>query len=106
MHTPNELQWLCMGTHEISPLAPSSSLSVVVGGNDDISTSDIKIYHDSSKSWKKTASSPFAKTEVAIAKINKNFIIAIGGCANRKTVATANISSLTTVELGQAQVIQ
>jgi len=85
-----------MGTHEILPLAPSSSLPVVVGGNDDKPTSDIKIYHESSKSWKKIASSPSPKTEVAIAKINKNSIIAIGGCANRKTVATANTSSLTT----------
>ena len=42
---------------------------------------------------------------IAIAAVNNNTIIVIGGCTKGGSVANANSYSLTTVELGQAQLI-
>ena len=89
-------------------LIPSSSPPVVVGGYDRscTPTSDIKMYDDSSKSWKNISSLSSATSETAIATVNNNAIIVIGGCTKGGTsVANAKSSSLTTVELGQAQLI-
>ena len=105
------MKWITMtpATHWSTALVPSSSPPVVVGGDDDsgtIPTSDIKMYDDSNKSWRKIASLPSARARVAIATINNNAILVIGGCTKVDTIDNANSSSLTTVELGQAQLIQ
>ena len=98
-------KWITMtnATHWSAALVPSSSPPVVFGGNDPTQTPDIKMYVDSSKSWKTIASLSSAKSAVAIAAVNNNAIIVIGGCCGGASVNDALSSSLTTVELGQAQ---
>ncbi|XP_065906643.1 probable serine/threonine-protein kinase roco4 isoform X2 [Dysidea avara] len=103
-------KWITMtnATHYNTALVPSSSPPVVVGGQDQSGTtptSDIKMYDDTSKSWMNIASLSSARTEVAIAAVNNNAIIVIGGCTKGGSMANAMSSSLTTVELGQAQLI-
>ena len=79
---------------------------MVVGGQvSGIPTSDIKMYDDSSKSWKNISSLSSPRSTVAIAAVNNNAIIVIGGCTKGGSVDNAMLSRLTTVELGQAQLI-
>ena len=100
-------KWITMtnATHYSTALVHSLSPPVVVGGQDQsgTTTSDIKIYEDSSKSWKNISSLSSARSYVAIAAVNNNAIIVIGGYT--KGGSEAKSSSLTTVELGQAQLI-
>ena len=102
-------KWITMtdATHGKTALVPSSSPPVVVGGQDQsrTTTSDIKMYDDSSKSWKNISSLSSARSSVAIAAVNNNAIIVIGGYAKGGCVDNARSSSLTTAELGQAQLI-
>ena len=92
--------------HYFTALVPSSSPSVVVGGHDRIAiaTADIKIYDNSNKSWKKIGSLSFARSMVAVAAIYDNAIVVIGGCTNGDGSARQS-SSLTVVELGQAELL-
>ena len=97
-------KWITMtpSDHYYTAIVPNSSPPVVVGGRDQYAikttTSDIKML---SRSWRNTtASLSSARSSVAIATINDNAIIVIGGCA--KGGEDALSSSLTTVELGQA----
>jgi len=102
-------KWITMAdvTHWCTALVPSVSPPVVVGGQDQsatTTTSDIKIYDNSSKSWKNTSSTlSSARSRVAIAAINNNAIIVIGGFSKGGSMDSRQSSSLTTVELGQAQ---
>ncbi|XP_065906644.1 kelch-like protein 3 [Dysidea avara] len=101
-------KWITSATHYNTALVPSSSPPVVVGGQDQSGTtptSDIKMYDDSSKSWKNISSLSSARSEVAIAAVNNNAIIVIGGYSKGDSGVNAMSSSLTTVELGQAQLI-
>ena len=102
-------KWITMtdATYYNTAIVPSSSLPVVVGGYDQsgTTTSDIKMYDDSSKSWKDISSLSSARSSVAIATVNNNAIIVIGGYTKGGSVDNAKSSSLTTVELGQAQLI-
>ena len=91
-------------THWSTALVPSSSPLVVVGGSEysgRTTTSDIMMYDDSSKSWKNIGSLSFPRASVAIAALNDNAIIVIGGYTNGGDIALATSSSLTTVEVGQ-----
>jgi len=75
-------KWITMtnSTHWRTALVPSSSPPVVVGGQaSSATTSDIKMYDDSSKSWKNISSLSSARGGVAIATVNNNAIIVIGG---------------------------
>ena len=105
--TPTKWVTMTLATHWNTALVPSSSPPVVVGGDDedDIPTSDIKMYDDHNKSWRKIASLPSARARVAIATINNNAIIVIGGHTKGSSIENAVLSSLTTVELGQAELI-
>jgi len=102
-------KWITMtnDTHWCTALVPSSSPPVVVGGSDQSSsaTSDIKMYDNSSKSWKNISSLSSARSRVAIAAINNNAIIVIGGYTKGGSIDNRNSSSVTAVELGQAQLI-
>ncbi|XP_065908853.1 uncharacterized protein [Dysidea avara] len=103
-------KWITMtdATDWCTALVPSSSPPVVVGGQDQSGTStiaDIKMYDDSSKSWKNISSLSSARSTVAIAAVNNNAMIVIGGYTKVGSMANAKSSSLTTVELGQAQLI-
>jgi len=90
-------------------LVPSSSPPVVVGGEGYFSeggiSTDIKMYDNSNKSWKKIGSLSSARSRVAVATVYNNAIIVIGGCTKGGNVANANSSSLTVVELGQAELL-
>ena len=59
------------------------------------------VYDDSSKSWKKIGSLSSARSRVAVAAVYNNAIVVIGGCT--KGGSMANLSSLTVMELGQAE---
>ena len=98
-------KWITMtnDTHWYTALVPSSSPPVVVGGEDQsATTSDIKMYDDSSKSWKNISSLSSARSHVAIAAVNSNAIIVIGGSTKGGSEVDRNSSIVTTVELGQA----
>jgi len=105
MHT----KWITVteAPHWHSRLIPSSSPPVAVGGADqnDASIPDIRVYDDYSKSWRTVATLSSARSYVAIAAVKNNAIIVIGGYTKGGSVAKALSSSLTTVELGQVQLI-
>jgi len=100
--TPTKWITMTSATHWVTVLVPSSSPPVVVGGCDQSATTDIKMYDDSKKSWRMIASLPSARSKLAIATVNNNAIIIIGGSTKRDTLANAKSSSLTIVSLGQA----
>ena len=93
-------KWITMTPADFwyTDLVPGFSPPVIVGGHDQkyIPKSHIKMYDDSKKSWRNIGSLSSARSCVAIATINDNAIIAIGGCTNGKN---SELSSLTTVEL-------
>ena len=102
--TPTKWTELTAADHWHTALVPSSSPPVVVGGEDTtgtIPTADIKMYDNSNKSWKKIGSLSSARTRVAVAAVYNNAIAVIGGY----TIANDKSSSLTIVELGQAELL-
>ena len=107
--TPTKWTELTAADHWFTALVPSSSPPVVVGEWNHIDktpTADIKMYDDSNKSWKKIGSLSFARTELAVAAVYNNAIVVIGGCTKADTIANAKSSSLTVVELGQAELLR
>ena len=106
--TPTKWTELTIVDHWCTTLLPSSSPPVVVGGNNTagtIPTADIKMYDNSNKSWKKIGSLSSARFDVAVAAVYNNAIIIIGGCTEGDTTANAKSSSVTVVELGQAELL-
>ena len=106
--TPTKWTELTVTDHWHTTLVPSSSPPVLVGGEDTtgtIATADIKMYDNSNKSWKKIGSLSSAKSSVAIAAVYNNAIVVIGGCTKGGSNASVNSSSLTVVELGQAELL-
>ena len=106
--TPTKWAELTAADHWDTALVPSSSPPVVVGGTDvtaTIPTADIKMYDNSNKSWKKIGSLSSARSDVAVAAVYNNAIIIIGGCTKRDITANALSSSVTVVELGQAELL-
>ena len=104
--TPTKWTELTATDHWKAALVPSSSPPVVVGGQDTtdtIGTADIKMYDNSNKSWKKIGSLSSARSSVAVAAVYNNAIIIIGGCTKEGSMANAKSSSVTVVELGQAE---
>ena len=94
--------------HKQTALVPtSSSTPVIVGGEDKgyTATADIKMYDNSNKSWKKIGSLSSARSAVAVAAVYNNAIIVIGGYTTGRSVATRESSSVTVVELGQAELL-
>ena len=83
-------------------LIPNSFPPVVVGGCDQagVPTADIKMYDSSCHSWRIIASLSSVRSRETIGAVNNNAIVVIGGCE-----ANSKLSSLTTVELGQAELI-
>ena len=105
--TPTKWTELTAADHWDTALVPSSSPPVVVGGQDTTytPTADIKMYDNSNKSWKKIGSLSSARSGVAVAAVYNNAIVVIGGCTKGGSVANAKSSSLTVVELGQAELL-
>ena len=102
-------QWteLTIADHWCATIVPSSYPPVAVGGQDTSGTptADIKMYDNSNKSWKKIGSLSFARSEVAVAAVYNNAIVVIGGCTKGGSIANARSSSVTVVELGQAELL-
>ena len=86
-------------------LVPSSSPPVVVSGQNTAGTTKavIKMYNSSNKSWRKIGSLSSARSAVGIAAVYNNAIIIIGGYTKGNSIADYLSSSLTMVELGQAE---
>ena len=103
--TPTKWTKLTSADHWYIALVASSFPPVVVGGEDTTgtSTADIKMYDNSNKSWKKIRLLSSARSDVAVAAVYNNAIIIIGGCTKGGSVANAISSSVTVVELGQAE---
>ena len=103
----NANKWteLTASDHWNISLLPSSSPIVVVGGDDTTGTIPISDTDNSNKSWKKIGSSSSARSCAAVATVYNNAIIVVGGCTKTDTVANAESSSLTLVELGQAELL-
>ena len=102
--TPTKWTELTAADDWVTALVPTSSPPVVVGGATSITTTaDIKMYDNSDKSWKKIGSLSSARSNVAVATVYNNAIIIIGGCTKGSTTANAESSSVTVVELGEAE---
>ena len=94
--------------HWETALVPSLSPPIVVGGQVSIQqggtpTADIKMYDNSNKSWKKIGSLSSARSQVALAAVYNNAIIIIGGYTKGGSTANCESSSVTAVEMGQAE---
>ena len=105
--TPAKFKWtkLTAADHWCTAIVPSSSPPVVVGGENQtgtIPTTDIKMYDNSNKSWRKIGSLTSARSYAAVAAVYNNAIIIIGGCTKGGSIANCKSSSVTMVELGQA----
>ena len=103
---PNKWLQLTPTPHFNMLLIPNSHPVVILGGLRADMTSlstDIKRYDSSNSVWKNMRSSlTFGRATAAVAAINNNAIIVIGGCTNGKYFKS---TSLTTVELGQAELL-
>ena len=107
-YTPTKWTELTTTDHWYTAVVPSSSSPVVVGGQDTTgitTTADIKMYDNSNKSWKKIGSLSSARSGVAVAVVYNNAIIIIGGYTKGGSGTNTNPSSVTVVELGQAELL-
>ena len=106
-YTPTKWTELTAADHYFSAVVPSSSPSLVVGGQDNINTptADIKMCDNSNKSWKKIGLLSSSRSSLAVAAVYNNAIVVIGGCTKGDTIANRKSSSLTVVELGQAELL-
>ena len=111
-NTDTSAKWtiLTPADHWCTALVPSSSPLVVVGGRSKITkgsrpTSDINMYDYSNKSWKKIGSLSPAISMTAVAVVYDNAVVIIGGCTKGGTIENAKSSSLTVVDLGQAELL-
>lgn len=94
--------------HWFTALVPGSSPPLAVGGwekGSTATTADINMYEFSKGSWKKVGAITFPRSLVAVATIGDSAIILIGGYTKGGSLANANSSTITTVELGQAEII-
>ena len=95
-------------THSFTALVPNSSPPVIVGGwksSHSTSTTDIKMYDNSDldHSWENIGSLSSPRYAVGVAAVHNNVaIIVIGGCTKGDLKNNRKSSSLTVVELGQA----
>ena len=106
--TPTKWTELTPADQYNTALVPSSSPPVVVSGQDatgKILTADIKMYDNSNKSWKKIGSLSSARSCVAVAAVYNNAIVIIGGYTKGGSGTIAKSSSVTVVELGQAELL-
>ena len=96
-------QWqkLSSAKHWDTTTVPYSNPPVIIGGNVNyVPTCDITLYDSSKNSWRNVDSLAIARYNVAVALLNNNSIIVIGGCSGGSDVEAAMASSLTTVEIG------
>ena len=95
-------------THFYTALVPGSSPPVIVGGwnhSDKTSTADIKMYDNSDHSWRSVGLLSSARCFVGVAAVDDNAIVVIGGCSKGGNKVDRKSSSLTVVELGEAELL-
>ena len=102
--TPTKWTEMTAADHWYTTLIPSSSPPVVVGGEDTTGapTADIEMYDNSNKSWKKIGLLSSERSQVVIAAVYNNAIIIIRGYTEGGNAVS---SSITVVELGQAELL-
>ena len=91
--------------HAFPALIPGSSPPVIVGGwnnSDKTSTTDIKMYDNSDHLWRSVGSLSSARCLAAVAAVDDNAIVVIGGCTRADHRAERKSSALTAVEMGEA----
>ena len=89
-----------------SSLVIGLSSLLVVGGHDTSMTADIKMYDRNLEKWRKIDSLSYARCSTAVAAINNNAIVVIGGYTKHGSTSDCMSSSLTVVELGQVEALQ
>ena len=88
---------------------PGLSVPVIVGGHrvvdqtPKISTADICVYNSATKSWEQVDKLSSPRSNPAIVSVGNNAVVVIGGSVRQKDL-TGSVC-LSTVELGQAQLI-
>ena len=108
-HNTTSSRWteLTAVTHSYTALVPGSSPPVIVGGwnnRDKTSTEDVKMYDNSDHSWRIVGSLSSARCLVTVAAVD-NAIVVIGGCTKGGHRTDRRSSSLTVVELGEAELL-
>ena len=111
LNSGTSTDWVSLTTADqyYAAVFTSSSLPVMVAGGEDIlntTTADIKMYDDTEKLWKKIGSLSSARSSAAVTAVYNNAVIAIGGYTNAGNMANTMATSMTTVELGQAELLQ
>ena len=107
------IHWIKLtgATHWYTSLIPNSCPPVIVGGEDssggenstNIPTADIRMYDDSSNSWKKVGSLSSPRSYATVSAVDNNSVIVIGGYTETRSNISARWSSLKLLELGQAE---
>ena len=104
------IKWtkLTSADHWVAAILPSLSPTLLFGGRDHsskggASTKDIKMFDNPTSSWKKIASLSSARCAAAVVAVQNNAVIIIGGCTKGDSFPNRDKSSLTIVELGQAE---
>ena len=101
--------WIKMteATHWFTTLIPNSSPPVVIGGQNATNTAiaDINMYDYSNNIWKKVGSLSSARSYASVSAMYNNAIVVIGGYTKTRNKLSAKSSSVTLMELGQAELL-
>ena len=103
------IDWIKMAeaTHWFTSLIPNSSPPVLVGGenNTNAAMDEIFMYDYSNNNWIKVGSLSSARSYVTVSAMYNNAIIVIGGYTKTRNKISAKSSSVTLMELGQAELL-
>ena len=88
--------------HYGTTIIPNSSPLVIIGGYNEqmVKTVDIRVLDVPNNSWNKIASLTTARSSTAVAPINHNSILVIGGTTGGRGVEGAKAHCISTVEKG------
>lgn len=96
-------QWkeLPYPAHWETTIVPYSDPPVIIGGRESRgAVPDICLYNKSINFWKRVGLLTSPRNSVAIALLNINTIIVVGGCTDGSTINTSKATSVSTVEIG------
>ena len=87
--------------HWETTIVPYSNPPLIIGGRESRrAVSDVAMYDASKNAWRKVGSLRSPRNFAAVALINVNTIMIIGGCTDGSTILTSKQTSLRSVELG------
>ena len=100
----NKWSQLCPTPYRSTAIVPNTSPPVTIGGYDNQgkAVNNISLYDDSSNSWKTVSSLPINCIRATVATINDVIIVA-GGLTDYSTKETINVTTLTSIVLGQLE---